>query len=288
MVVTMARPLFSVILPTYQHSTLLPFAIESVLEQACREFELLVIVDGADPATLRVCQKFAKQDHRVQFFSFPKGQRNGEVYRDEVLRKHARGKFVAYQSDDDLWFPEHLDVLQKELATADFTHTLAIEFVGEQPVAQICDLSQSEYRQRVLEENYGFGLTTGAHTMSAYLQLPVGWRTTPKGIHTDVYMWRQFLEMQTLCATSILKPTALHFGSPMRKTWSDQQRVTELRKWLEQLRNTSQRAVLKERLNEWLTFRYAETEAVIWRWTAIKRLPKKMLNSLQSLVHVTS
>lgn len=41
---------------------------------------------------------------RFHVLDRPKGTRHGELYRHEALQV-AKGKFVCYLSDDDLWFP---------------------------------------------------------------------------------------------------------------------------------------------------------------------------------------
>ena len=57
-------PLFSVLLPITRPPVLLPFAIESVLEQSIADFELLVICDGAPPETVACGGAYAKSDAR--------------------------------------------------------------------------------------------------------------------------------------------------------------------------------------------------------------------------------
>ncbi|MGE6552289.1 hypothetical protein ACQKFK_25885 [Bacillus mycoides] len=35
----------------------------------------------------------------------------------------AKGKFICYLSDDDSWFPDHLQYMEQALSKADFVHS---------------------------------------------------------------------------------------------------------------------------------------------------------------------
>ncbi|WP_411829117.1 glycosyltransferase family 2 protein [Paenibacillus apiarius] len=41
------EPVFSILVPTYTHGCLLRFALDSILQQTCQQFEVFVICDGA-------------------------------------------------------------------------------------------------------------------------------------------------------------------------------------------------------------------------------------------------
>src|SRR4051812_24050128 len=122
-----APPLFSILLPIVRPPAMLPFAIESVLAQSVRDFELFVICDGAPPETVACARDYANRDPRVKVFPFPKGERNGEAHRHAVLGG-ASGRYVAQIADDDLWLPDHLAELEILLSTADFGNLLHVYF----------------------------------------------------------------------------------------------------------------------------------------------------------------
>jgi hypothetical protein len=74
-------------------------------------------------------------------------------------------------------------------------------------------------------------LSTGGHTAAAYRRLPHGWRTTPEGINTDAWMWRQFLEDEGIRAASGMLPTIIHLPTPPRRDWSLERRLAELERY---------------------------------------------------------
>ena len=52
---------FSIILPTYNRAYLLPYAIESVLEQSYKNWELIIVDDGSTDNTRDLVKKYKKK-----------------------------------------------------------------------------------------------------------------------------------------------------------------------------------------------------------------------------------
>ncbi|MCE5170056.1 glycosyltransferase family 2 protein [Paenibacillus profundus] len=115
----MMEPIFTILVPTYTHGRLLHFALDSILQQTCQQFEVFVICDGAVDEGRDIAWEYSRKDARFHVLDRPKGFRNGEVYRHEALQI-AQGKFVCYLCDDDQWFPDHLEQMEQALARADF------------------------------------------------------------------------------------------------------------------------------------------------------------------------
>lgn len=97
-------PRVTVIIPTYNWSTVLPYSIGSVLAQTFTDFELLVIGDGCTDDSERVVAEI--RDPRVRWINIRRtGHQSGP--NNEGLRQ-ARGERIAYLGHDDLWLPHHL------------------------------------------------------------------------------------------------------------------------------------------------------------------------------------
>ncbi len=188
------RPLFTVLLPVHRPPALLPFAIESVLAQEERRFELFVVCDGTPPETVEVAESYAARDPRVRVFSFPKGERHGELHRHAALEE-ARGELVAHLGDDDLWFPAYLAELARLLADVDFGNLLQAEAEpGGGVLVRAGDLADPRTRARMLEEPWNFfGPTFAGYRLQTYRELPVGWSPAPPDLATDLFMWRKLL-----------------------------------------------------------------------------------------------
>jgi glycosyltransferase involved in cell wall biosynthesis len=221
----------TVLIPTHNHGPTLRYAIESVRQQTVKDIEIFVIGDGVPEITREIIAELSQKEPRLRFFDHPKGPRNGEAYRHAALAS-ARGKIVCYLSDDDLWLPAHIETMQSALTHADFAHALPVRIMpGGALHSPIGNLALPHYRHFILSGINFIPLSCAAHTLDMYPRLPHGWRTTPQGIWTDMYMWQQFLELPQCRALSSAHPTVLHFPSSERRAWTLDERLAELAQW---------------------------------------------------------
>jgi len=118
-------PQVSVLLPTYNWSSVLRYAIASVLRQTFTNFELLVIGDGCTDDSEHVVAELG--DPRVRWIGLPENSGHQSVPNNAGLRE-ARGEIIAYHGHDDLWLPHHLAVMADALESnrADLAHSLCL------------------------------------------------------------------------------------------------------------------------------------------------------------------
>jgi len=97
-------PLLSVGLPVYNGEKYLAQAIEAILAQTFRDFELIISDNGSTDATATICQKFVKNDSRVRY---SRNSENLGVAANYNRTVHlARGEFFRWATYDDLMAPE--------------------------------------------------------------------------------------------------------------------------------------------------------------------------------------
>lgn len=97
-------PKVSVIIPTYNRATLLPRAVNSVLNQTYRDFELIIVDDGSTDNTKEVIRKY--KDPRIQYIKHDKNK-GGSAARNLGI-KMAKGEYIAFLDSDDEWLPEKI------------------------------------------------------------------------------------------------------------------------------------------------------------------------------------
>jgi glycosyltransferase involved in cell wall biosynthesis len=124
------KPQVTVILPTYNRSSVLRYAISSVLRQTFTDFELLVIGDGCTDDSAQVVAEAG--DPRVRWIALPEKTGHQCGPNNEGLRQ-ARGEIIAYHGHDDLWLPHHLAVTVDALLSsgADLAHSLCLMVPSE-------------------------------------------------------------------------------------------------------------------------------------------------------------
>lgn len=107
-------PEVSVILPTFNRSHISTRSIRSVLSQTYQDFELIIVDDGCTDGTEKLVRSLSSEKIR-----YIKHQRNKGISaaRNTGIRL-ARGDFIAFQDDDDEWYPEKLEKQIKAYTTA--------------------------------------------------------------------------------------------------------------------------------------------------------------------------
>jgi glycosyltransferase involved in cell wall biosynthesis len=99
----MKNSLISVIMPVYNVERYIGEAIQSVLDQTYKNFELIIIDDGGTDSSMDICSSFV--DPRIRIIH----QRNrglaGARNRGISMSK---GRFVAFLDSDDRWRPDKL------------------------------------------------------------------------------------------------------------------------------------------------------------------------------------
>jgi len=101
----MKNPVVSVIIPTYNREKLLVTAINSVLNQTFKDFEILVIDDASTDNTKEVIDNF--KNERISYYKLDKN--SGQCVARNYGIKRARGKYIAFLDSDDRWLPEKLE-----------------------------------------------------------------------------------------------------------------------------------------------------------------------------------
>ncbi len=102
-------PWITVYLPTRNRADLLCEAVESVLAQEFRDFELLVVDDASDDGTPDVGNRYARGDSRVRYIRQP-SPKGAPAARNRAIDE-ARGTYVTGIDDDDLMLPQRLGSL---------------------------------------------------------------------------------------------------------------------------------------------------------------------------------
>lgn len=97
--------LVSVIIPSFNRSSLLPRAINSVLQQTYSNFELIIVDDGSSDNTLTLQQSYP--DDRLKWIRH-ETNKGAAAARNSGIQ-NALGKYVAFLDSDDEWFPRKLE-----------------------------------------------------------------------------------------------------------------------------------------------------------------------------------
>src|SRR2546423_542832 len=98
-------PSVSVLMPVYNGEKYLAAAVESILAQAYRDFEFVILNDGSTDGSMRILERFQRRDPRIRVLS---RENRGLVQTVNELIGFARGEWVALMAQDDISLPERL------------------------------------------------------------------------------------------------------------------------------------------------------------------------------------
>ena len=134
----------SVVIPSYNHANYIVDAVESVLSQSHRNWELILIDDGSTDNTREILnQRF--RDNKQIHLAYQKNQGAHHALNHGIAL--ARGRYISILNSDDLYHPERLTTL---LTHCD-THFCGLAFTQLTPIdAGGAEILNSEYPWRQL------------------------------------------------------------------------------------------------------------------------------------------
>ena len=115
-------PLVTVIIPTYNRASFLKEAIDSVLSQTYRNFELIVVDDGSTDGTSELLLSYG---HKIKVIK--KANKGPSASRNRGI-KAAKGDWIAFLDSDDVWKPYKLEK--------------QVQFIKDNPEIKICQTEE--------------------------------------------------------------------------------------------------------------------------------------------------
>ncbi len=104
------NPKVSILVSTYNRAHILSEALDSIINQTYKNFELVVVNNGSTDETLKVLEAY-QQDERVRIFTLPanRGCHGGYNYGLDQLR----GEWFGTVGDDDLLTKDAIETLMR-------------------------------------------------------------------------------------------------------------------------------------------------------------------------------
>lgn len=107
----MLIPFFSIVIITYNRPEFAIKAIESVLSQSFKNFELLVVNDGSNLDYLIVEDYIRLHTSITYIYKTNEGRSKARNTGIEI----AKGQYICFLDDDDIYLPNNLDLLYNEI-----------------------------------------------------------------------------------------------------------------------------------------------------------------------------
>jgi glycosyltransferase involved in cell wall biosynthesis len=141
-------PLFSVVIPVYNRASVVEATLKSVLEQSCRDYEIIVVNDGSTDNTATVLNSYKD---RVRIFdqknSGPGAARNRGI-------KEAKGAYIAFLDSDDVWFPWTLNIFKDVISRYERPSFIVGSFVKFTDSTELVNISRPPLSAKLYKDYY--------------------------------------------------------------------------------------------------------------------------------------
>jgi glycosyltransferase involved in cell wall biosynthesis len=100
------NPLVSIAIPTYNGSRYLSLALDSLMSQTFKNFEIIISDNASTDDTAKIAEVCSKMDTRIKYIK--RSHTISAIENFNISLTHARGKYFMWAADDDLWDKEFL------------------------------------------------------------------------------------------------------------------------------------------------------------------------------------
>jgi GT2 family glycosyltransferase len=223
-------------MPTYNGATHLPAALASIRAQGNPDIEVVVVDDGSTDATPRVLDVFAKD---VSLEVISQTHSGNWAANSNLGLARARGDWVCFLHQDDLWAPGRLDQLRRLMLrrprAAFLLHSAwYVDAQGQRAGRWRCPLPADEYLDgqllvgRLLVQNF---IAMPAPLVRRSAALSVGGLDDSLWYTADWDLWLKLA--RSAKAVYLPKSLASFRIHPLSQTWQRSERMSDFRRQME-------------------------------------------------------
>ncbi len=158
-------PKISIIIPVYNREILLPFTLNSIMNQSFEDWECILIDDTSTDNSFAVMEEFQKKDKRIKANKRPYELKKGANSCRNYGFKLSKGEVIKWFDSDDIMLPNHIEIAYTTLVNynLDFVITDSLNF----------DHNTNEF----LEEQFNFDKYKAIITAENFALNKIGWMT---------------------------------------------------------------------------------------------------------------
>ena len=153
---TLKHPIVSIGLPVYNGEDFLKYALDSLLSQTFRDFELIISDNASTDNTPKICQEYVLRDKRIRYIR--QNNNMGALWNfNFVLKLSNKEYFICVSSDDKLhpeFLEKNIDILEKNknvvcsIGDVIYSDVVNYEFKSNNE-------TKKTFRQRYVKSTYG-------------------------------------------------------------------------------------------------------------------------------------
>ena len=251
----------SVIIPVYNTEEYLRVCVDQILKQTIQDFEIILVDDGSQDHSLKMCNELAMVDPRIRVIH---QENTGVSGARNTGLKNAIGSYITFIDSDDLVAPNYLEFLLQGIEGRDVVLSMcALGRIWCESYEIPCPVSEFKY---YLAEECARRLLCGNFPVSAcgcmFKRMLIGDLRFPVGIRNNedklfLYQYLLYNEEGTVAfSNEKLYGYLVRDGSASRRAWNgsldvvrvaDRIRLESIKihpEWDEQAKNACMKARL--------------------------------------------
>lgn len=184
--------LVSIIIPCYNSEKYINKAIESVLHQTYKNWEMLIVDDCSIDKSRELIFYYINKYENIKYFKTVSNSGSAALARNLAIQ-NAKGKYIAFLDSDDMWLPTKLE---EQLAIFSINTDAAIVYSDYEKIS-----SDGSRNNRIIlapiKVNYKQLLKSNSIACSTaiYNTDLVGKRLFKQTGHEDYVLWLEILKM---------------------------------------------------------------------------------------------
>jgi len=154
--------MISIAMATYNGENHLKEQLNSILAQTEQDFEIVACDDASTDSTLSILKEYEKKDCRFRVCKNEKNLGFRENFNKAVSL--CRGDFIAFSDQDDIWLPNHLQILKENIGDNFVCAGRAQRFFEKDVMLNIFQPANNLNSQieRLIYQCYAFNMYQGA------------------------------------------------------------------------------------------------------------------------------
>ncbi|ENJ9652623.1 glycosyltransferase [Clostridium botulinum] len=207
------EPLISIIMPVYNCQEYIEEAINSVITQTYKSWELIVIDDESKDNTIKIIEKLSNKDQRIRFYKNEKNLGVSETRNKGISL--ANGEWIAFLDSDDMWKPSKLEkqIIISNTVEAEFIFT-GSSFINENGIYYEGILEVPEKVNYKKLRNHNVISCSSVLIKKKFFK---DIRMEKDDMHEDYAVWLRVLNTG-VCAYGINEPLIVYRISPNSKS----------------------------------------------------------------------
>ncbi len=191
-----AVPKISVVMPVYNGEKYLREAVQSILNQAFGDFELLICDDGSTDGSRVIAEEFARADARVRLAG------GKHVGLEETLNlgiQQARGEYIARMDADDVALPDRFAKQVEFLESHPDVIVVGGQVVAIDEAGKVLNVWSMPREHREIDDNHIYARNIAVVHPTVMMRRAAvlkagGYRVVAKNCVEDIDLWLRLAE----------------------------------------------------------------------------------------------